>query len=66
MSKEKKRYFGEAFGLSYEMEFETDEEFLDWFIAKLKKMNPLLPKILDRLLNESTEFTALKKSVSSP
>lgn len=56
-------YKGTAFGLNYEIEFKTDEEFLAWFIAKLKKMNPLLPKILDALLNESAEFTALKEKV---
>lgn len=55
------KYEGTAFGLNYEMEFDTDEEFLTWFIAKLKKMNPMLPKLLDALLNESAEFTALKE-----
>ena len=55
-------YKGTAFGLNYEKEFDTEEEFLAWFITKLKKMNPMLPKMLDALLNESAEFAALKVS----
>lgn len=55
------KYEGTAFGLNYEKEFDTEEEFLAYFIAKLKAMNPLLPKLLDALLNESAEFKALKE-----
>lgn len=55
------KYEGTAFGLNYEVEFDTDEEFLKWFTDKLKSMNPLLPKLLDALLNESAEFKALKE-----
>jgi len=58
------KYKGTAFGLNYEIEFDTEEEFLTWFVAKLKKMNPLLPKLLGALLNESAEFVALKEKVS--
>lgn len=55
-------YKGTAFGLNYEMEFKTEEEFIKWFIKTLKEMNPILPKLLDALLNESAEFAALKEA----
>ena len=58
------KYKGTAFGLNYDIEFDTEEEFLAWFIAKLKKMNPILPKLLDAILNESAEFNALKEKVA--
>ena len=57
------RYEGTLFGLNYDIEFKTEEEFIEWFVVKLKKINPLLPKLLDALLNESTEFKALKEKV---
>lgn len=54
------KYEGSLFGFNYNIELKDDEEFIKWLIEKLKKQNPLLPKILDALLNESAEFTALK------
>lgn len=59
---DKKKYEGSIFGFNYAMDFDTDEEFIAWLIAKLKTMNPLLPKVMDGLLNESEEFKALKEA----
>ncbi|MBU0599143.1 hypothetical protein KKF61_09250 [Patescibacteria group bacterium] len=60
------RYIGSLFGFNYDMDFKTDEEFVAWLVAKLKKMNPLLPKIMDALLNESADFVALKTAEIAP
>lgn len=56
------KYEGSIFGFNYSIDFDTDEEFVEWLVTTIKRMNPLLPKILDALLNESADFTALKES----
>jgi len=53
-------YKGTIFSFNYDIEKENDEEFVAWLVAKLKKMNPLLPKIMDGLLDESEEFKKIK------
>ena len=59
------RYIGSLFGFNYDMDFKTDEEFVAWLVAKLKKMNPLLPKIMDALLKESDDYVKLTTDVES-
>lgn len=54
------KFEGTLFGFGYDVQFKTEEEFIEWFIDKMKKMNPLLPKIMDVLLNESADFNAMK------
>jgi len=54
-------YRGTIFGFNYDIEKKDDEEFVKWLVDKIRKMNPLLPKIMDALLNESSEFISLKE-----
>lgn len=54
-------YKGTIFGFNYDIEFETDEEFVKFIVDSLRTLNPLLPKIMDALLNESEEFKELKE-----
>ena len=55
------RYQGTVLNLKYDMEFKTDEEFVEWAAATLKKMSPLFIKILDRLLNDTPSIQELKE-----
>jgi hypothetical protein len=59
-------YRGSLFGINYLKDFDTDDEFVEWFINKLKaqKTLELWQKIITAVLNESTEFKALKEKVS--
>lgn len=62
------RYEGSIFGFNYDIEFKTDDEFVQWLIEKLKaqKSLELWQKIITAILNESPEFKDLKvKKVAS-
>lgn len=56
-------YVGSFFGYNFNINADSDEEFVDWLIAWIKKENPFLTMVLNRLLNESSEFTTLKKAL---
>lgn len=55
-------YEGTMFGFRYDMEFDTDDEFVAWFIKKLKvgKTLELWQKVITAILNESPEYKSLK------
>ena len=40
---DRRKYNGQIFGLNYDIDFDTDEEFVAWIVELIKKMNPLLP-----------------------
>lgn len=56
------RYTGVAFGFNYDMEFETDAEFMTWLFTKLKAQIPsgLWERIVSKLLQQSDEYQQAK------
>lgn len=46
------RFIGMFFGTPYDMEFDTDEEMIDWMIEVLQNQSPLTIKILKKLMEQ--------------
>lgn len=56
------KYEGTIFGLNYEIEKNTDAEFIEWLIKKLKAQIPteIWVQIVTRLLQQSDEYQQAK------
>ncbi len=46
------RFKGWFFGTNYDMEFDTEEEFIDWMVEIQMRRSPLAVKIMKRLMEQ--------------
>lgn len=56
------KYQGTVFGFNYDIEFDTDGEFVEWVIQKLKVMLPasVWEQLITRLIQHSDEYQLAK------
>ena len=43
---------GEILGVKYGMEFDTEKELIDWLVETLQVIEPLLVKVMKRLMEQ--------------
>ena len=65
MSELDKKYVGTFMGFNYNMDFDTDEDFLAWLFAKIKRLvaPEMWEKIISKFLQQSDEYQTAKAKI---